>query len=50
MVLLGGSGLEGDMEGEETANKREEEDEMVGSSKEGSVGEVEHIARTSKGV
>ena len=27
MVLLGGSGLEGDMEGEETANKREEEDE-----------------------
>ncbi|ETN45962.1 uncharacterized protein HMPREF1541_00144 [Cyphellophora europaea CBS 101466] len=30
--------------------KREEEDEMVGSSKEGSVGEVEHIARTSKGV
>ena len=27
VVLLGGSGLEGDMEGEETADKREEEDE-----------------------
>ena len=27
VVLLGGSGLEGDMEGEETVNKREEEDE-----------------------
>ena len=27
VVLLVGSGFEGDMEGEETANKREEEDE-----------------------
>ena len=27
VVLLCGSGLEGDMEGEETTNKREEEDE-----------------------